>query len=562
MRESKKPLIGIIGGKGRMGSWFKNFFEKQGLKVIISDKDTKLSNIDLAKKSDIVIISVPIDVTKKVIEEIKDYLKKSALLTDIASLKSEVVEAMKKAKSGALGMHPLFGPLVTDLKNQTIVFCKVKNNKWVNFLKRIFERNGAKIIEISPKEHDLQVAFLQSLLHFTNINFAYFLFKKKFESKFDFLTPAFKLQSLVLGRILSQNPKLYADIEMKNPYFKKILKDYLKETNEFAKIIEKKEYESFLKRFKKASSYLGNFIKIAEEKTTEILKIIEKQPVKITPLPQINIKKAKVGYLGPKGTFTWLAAKKLFSQKTTFKSFLTIRKVFEGVYNSEVDFGIVPIQNAISGIVPETINSFIDYPLYSLGSFKIPIHHCLLSKEKEIKDIKIIKSHPQALSQCQIWLSQNLPQALKIPTESTVSSILKDKFQKGIGFIAPFEAAKIFKLNVLAKNIEDSKENFTKFFLIAREVDKKILKKIKINSKNTLFLLSVYDRVGILRDILSIFADRGINLTTLHSIASYLYPWDYFFFLEIEKSYFSPEIKNILKELNKYCPFIRIIGLA
>ena len=119
--KKEKPLIGIIGGKGRLGNWFKGFFENQGLKVLVAGKDD--SNKALASKADIVIISVPIDITVKVIEEVRDFIKKDALLTDFTSLKTESCQAMKKAKSGTLGMHPLFGPLAADLENQTIVFC-------------------------------------------------------------------------------------------------------------------------------------------------------------------------------------------------------------------------------------------------------------------------------------------------------------------------------------------------------------------------------------------------------------------------------------------------------
>ena len=558
MLNNKKPLIGIIGGNGKMGNWFKIFFEKQQLKVIISDKNTKLSNIDLAKKADIVIVSVPINIAVNVIEEIRDYMKKNSLLIDFTSVKIETVKAMEKAKCGTLGIHPLFGPLAVDLKNQNIIFCKHKNHKYALFLKKLFLKNNAKIIEISPEEHDLQMAFLQSLVHFSNIVFSYFLYTKKFQPLPSFFTPVFKLQSLVFGRILAQDSKLYADIGIKNPYFKKLLTEYIGEIIAFQKNIEQGDYKEFQKKFKQASSYLSNFVKIAEGKTTEILKTIEKQPIKIGNLKKLNVKKAKIGFLGPKGTFSWTAAKKIAPHNSSLKSFLTIRDIFEGVNNLEIDFGVVPIQNMIAGIVSETMHSFIDYPIYVLTSFKIPIHHHLLSREKEIKNIKIIKSHPQALSQCSIWLAKNLPKALKIPSSSTVSPISENKFSKKIGFIASKETAKIFKLNILAENIEDSKENFTKFFFIAREFNKDIFKKTNIEAKNTLLLLSVYDRPGVLRDILNIFAKRRINLAALHSIPSHFHPWDYLFFLEIE----SLDIKNTLKELDKYCLFTRIIGTS
>lgn len=552
-----RPLIGIIGGKGKMGNWFKIFFEKQGLKVIISDKKTKLSNIDLAKMADIVIISVPIDITVKTIEEIRDFVKKETLLTDFTSLKVEPVKAMAKADCGILGMHPLFGPFETDLKEHNIVFCLNKKNKWINFLEKTFKENGANIVKISSEEHDKQMAFLQALIHFSNITIAHFFNYKKFQPLPQFFTPLFKLQSLVFGRILAQNPKLYADIALENPYFKKLIKEYVKELINFQKIIEQKNSKEFQKKFKDASRSLSNFVKVAENKTNEILKLLEKQPIKITKIKKIAIKNARVGFLGPEGTFSWTAAKEITPINTSLKPFSTIREVFEGINNFEVDYGIVPFQNTIGGLVSETIHSFTDFPLYTLGSFKIPIHHCLLSRKKRIKDVKIIKSHAQALSQCQFWLTTNLPHTQKIATSSTISSV----DEKGdIGFIAPEQAAKIFNLNILARNIEDTKANITRFLFIAKEFDKNLIKKIKIETKNTFLLLSIYDRVGVLKDILSVFANKNINLSALHSIPSRSHPWDYLFFLEIEKSLSSPDLKLILNQLNEYCPFIRIIG--
>ena len=558
---NKKPVIGIIGGNGKMGVWFKNFFLKEKLEVIISDLNTKLSNKELVEKADIIIISVPINKVSEVVKEIKNNIKKDALLSDFTSLKTGPINEMKKVKSGVLGMHPLFGPLCSNIKGQTIVFCRVKDNPWVAFLKNIFQKNGVKIIELSPKKHDEQVAFLQALLHFTNISFSYFLYLKKFKSIPDFITPLFKLQSLVFGRILAQNPELYANIEIENPYFKKISEEYVKELFEFQKEIKDKKYEIFLKKFKSSQFYLADSINIAEEKSMEILKLLDKQSVRLGKIKKINLEKAKIGYLGPEGTFSWIATNKIFYNNSQLCPFTNIKDIFIALSNEEIDFGVVPIENSIGGLVSETMNSFTDNFIYSLGSFKIYIHHCLASRGKDIKKIKIIKSHIQALSQCQNWLDKTFPNILKESTTSTIAPVLEN-FSENTGFILSQSAANKYKLNILAENIEDNKENFTKFFLISRNIHKDMIKKMNLKNKNTLLLLAVYDRVGILGDILNIFAKRDVNLSALHSIPSPTLPWDYLFFIELEKSYFSKECKKTLKELKKYCPFIKILGVA
>lgn len=558
----KKPLIGIIGGKGRMGNWFDNFFKKIGLEVLISDINTKLSNVDLAKKADIVMVAVPIRKTIEVIEEIRSFVRKDALLCDITSLKIKPIKAMKKSKSGALGMHPLFGPLVSGLEGQTIVFCRVRNNKWTDFLSDIFLKNKAKIVEIPAKEHDKQMAIVQALTHFSNISLARTLYYEKTAFNPSFLTPVFRLQSLILGRILGQSPELYADIEMENPYFPKILADFKKEIQGLSQDITTKNFKNFTKKFKETSQYLDGFRKLAQTKSVEILRIVDRQPIKLKEAKRkigFRKKSSSVGFLGPEGTFSHQAAKDAFGKNAKFVPLGTIRDVFEAVNNHEVDFGVVPAENSTTGIVSETMYNLINYPLKVTGSFDLKIHQCLLARVEDKKRIKIIESHEQALSQCRNWLQNNLSQVKLKSVSSTILPIIEKK-KKETGFIAPKVASEIYNLNILARNIEDNKDNFTKFYLISTDIYKEAQEKLEAN--RTLVLFAVYDRVGILRDILNVFAKNGLNLTSLHSTPSRLKPWDYFFFVEVEVFFPSAKIKKVLKEIAKYCPIIRVIGVS
>src|SRR3989338_9416756 len=99
-----QPIIGIIGGKGRMGKLFAEFFAAKGITVLISDIGTKLTNKELSQRSNIVIISVPIDVTLKTIKEVLPYLKKDTAIMDLTSVKQEPIDEMLKGKCEVLGM--------------------------------------------------------------------------------------------------------------------------------------------------------------------------------------------------------------------------------------------------------------------------------------------------------------------------------------------------------------------------------------------------------------------------------------------------------------------------
>jgi len=283
----------------------------------------------------------------------------------------------------------------------------------------------------------------------------------------------------------------------------------------------------------------------------------------VKQIPKLNMRTSKhskkVGFLGPKGTFSHQATLNIFHKKTQFVETKTITEIFKKVDSQEIGIGIVPIENTIGGIISETINCLINYHVKVSGSFNIEIHQCLLARTKNKKDLQMIKSHPQALSQCSNWITNNLPHTRTEATASTTAPIINTT-DKTIGFIATEIAAKVYGLNVLAKNIETTTDNLTKFYLITPEIDKSLQKKLEIDK--TLILLAVYNRIGVLRDILDIFVKNNINLTALHSTPSLLGQWDYFFFLEIETPYLSPKTKKVLKELEEYCSMVKVLGVS
>jgi len=269
-------------------------------------------------------------------------------------------------------------------------------------------------------------------------------------------------------------------------------------------------------------------------------------------------KKRKVGFLGPPGTFTHQAAQKAFSEKKEFVPFETIKDIFRATDNKETNLGIVPIENSNIGIVSETVNGLIKSSLKVTASFNLKIEQNLLARTDDISKLKIIKTKKEAFFQCQNWIQKNLPKVKLETTSSTVAPITESNSEK-IGFIGSKIAGEHYNLNILKRNIED-KDNFTKFYLISHFIDEDIRKEKELDK--TLILLSIHDRVGALRDILDVFAENNINLTSLHSIPSHLKAWDYFFFLEIDYPYSSDKPDEILKKLKNYCSTVKVIGVS
>ncbi len=562
-----KPVILIIGGRGKFGSWFVRFFEKEGLTVIIGGReDDNRSLMNKVKTADIVIVSVPISATVKIIKLIRDHVRPDSLLCDFTSIKSLSLKEMLKTKShcGVTGIHPMFGPLASSIKNQVIVFCPGRDNDWSVYLQALFQKSGARIISSTPKEHDEKMAIVQAFTHFVNVLFGAIIKDQNTNKLNAYSSPVFRLQSILSARVLGGKADLYADIAMYNPSFLKILKTFNLVCKNLEKAIISKNRKYYEKIYTESAKALLKSIPIAQATSTELMRIVDRQFVSVDSINNsvpVSIKDKIIHVLGPEGTFSHQATKKVFAQSTNIIFDNTIKEVFENVLDG-VDnaIGLVPIENSTQGIVQESLDCFVKLPVTTLGSYKMPIHLCLMGNTRSVSDIKIIRSHPQPLAQSRNWVQDNFPDAIIETTSSSARAILETKDPK-IGFIGSFEAAKKYNLHILAENIEDKKNNATEFYIISKSKNDSLSKKLK--ASRTAIILVVHDRPGILRDILDIFSKRKLTLTKLHSKASDLEDYNYYFFLEIEGLVGDKgNMDEALKELDSYCYIKQVLGVV
>ncbi len=554
------PTIGIIGGTGKMGQWFTQFFQDRGLTVLIAGRKTAISIEAVAKKADIIIVSVPISETQNVIRKIAPLIPKVSLLTDLTSFKIMPLETMKESTHtcATLGMHPLFGPSATLDQGLKIVFCKQKNNQYVEYLRNLFTKADIETIDISPEEHDYQMAYIQAFTNAVNLLYAKIIFEHKNVLDNKLHTPIFTLQSLIMGRVLDQDIKLTSDIQLYNPYFLPVLEAFVTLAQKLEGIIEKEDERAFMEMFAEEQEIAKNFASFSTLQTNRLLRQVKEVLVTIpSKIKQVQLPKhASLAFLGPEGTFSHLAATTIIPNQTYQKiPYDTLFGIFHAVQNGDVDFGLVPAENSTEGTVRETLDYLIDFSLVVLGSFSLPIHQQLLSREKMLSNIHTITSHPQALAQCREWITKYLPHAKLEPTTSTTAEITKPK--PGYAYIGSSLAAKIYTMHILAENIEDNKNNQTKFYIIAKNK----IKLTGIDNNKTLIFTTVHNRVGILRDILNVFATDGINLTKLESRPSGdHHAWDYHFFIEFEKSTKNIPVSETFKKLKPLCPIIRVLG--
>ncbi|MCM8810444.1 MAG: prephenate dehydratase [Candidatus Omnitrophica bacterium] len=283
----------------------------------------------------------------------------------------------------------------------------------------------------------------------------------------------------------------------------------------------------------------------------EDIKIIMETILKVY---RVMFREIVVAYLGPEGTFTHQAALNKFGEKAKYIPVKTIDEVFREVEKQRADYGVVPIENSIEGVVTHTLDVFIESELKITSEILLEIHQFLLSKENSIKKIKKVYSHPQAIAQCRNWISENLPDVEIYETESTASAVKKAMKEKNSSAIGSEIAANIYNLNILAERIEDFRENFTRFLVIGNNFTE------KTGTDKTSILFSIKDRVGALHDILVPFKKEKINLTRIESRPSKKKAWEYVFFVDFIGHKDDENVKKALKEVEKSTTFLKVLG--
>jgi len=321
------------------------------------------------------------------------------------------------------------------------------------------------------------------------------------------------------------------------------LKERIEVAKEIGKLKENMGYESF--DLLREKEILNKVLKINQKVFPEdALKVIYSEIIKACRSAQ---QKIKVAYLGPEATFSHIAALNYFGTSAELIPVETITDVFEEVSSERVNFGVVPIENSIEGVVATTLDAIYEYGLKVCGEIYESISHHLMNQTGKIEDIKKVLSHPQAIAQCRKWLRKKLP---SVPIETVPSTALAAKWaavDESVGAIASLVAAKLYHLQIVAKNIEDIKGNSTRFWIIGKtEVQ-------PTGDDKTSLLFSVADRPGALFDVLRCFAVRKINLTKIESRPSKDEPWKYVFFLDCEGHIKDEKIKECLEEMQNYC---------
>ncbi len=264
-------------------------------------------------------------------------------------------------------------------------------------------------------------------------------------------------------------------------------------------------------------------------------------------------KSLRIAYLGPLASYTQMAAQKKFGKSVEYIACDNIPDVFSKVERGDCDYGVVPIENSIEGAVTHTIDLLVDSDLKICSQILMDISHNLLAKLPEAR-IKQIYSNPQVFGQCRQWLLHHMPSAELIDAVSSAKAAQLASKSKTAACIASELAAKLYGLNVLRKNIQDSAHNITRFLVISgSDVP-------PTGHDRTSLVFSIKDRVGALHAMLTPFMRNKINLTKIESRPSKKKAWDYYFFVDCSGHQKEPRVARALAQLEGMCKFLKILG--
>jgi chorismate mutase/prephenate dehydratase len=270
----------------------------------------------------------------------------------------------------------------------------------------------------------------------------------------------------------------------------------------------------------------------------------------------------RIGYLGPPGSFSHVAAVRQFGSSVEHDPLDRIGSVFTEVRHGHIDYGLVPIENSIFGGITETLDEFLvskgEVTIYA--EVQIEVHHTLLS-HCEAPRIKRIHSKPEVFGQCRNWLMQQFPHAELVPeaSSSKAAQLVADKYAAegdacASAAIGSTLAGQIYGVPVLFERVEDNPNTITRFFVISRQ------QAAPSGDDKTSIMFITADRHGALVEVLAAFDRAGVNLSHIEKRPSGRTNWHYTFFIDALGHREDDAMRSALKEASEHCQELTVLG--
>jgi prephenate dehydratase/chorismate mutase/prephenate dehydratase len=258
-----------------------------------------------------------------------------------------------------------------------------------------------------------------------------------------------------------------------------------------------------------------------------------------------------IGFQGDHGAYSEAASKHWDSSHVPVPC-RDFADVFDGVSSGKFDYGMVPVENTLGGVVGQVDDLLINTDLNVVGAIDFPVHHCLLTLPgTDYRDIRVVYSHAQALAQCRSFLSRNKLELSPYYDTAGAARWLIEEQQSGSAAIASKLAAELYNLEVIKENIEDVATNSTRFFIVSKEENK------NGGAKGSI-IFSTEHKAGALFKVLEYFAKAEMNLTRIESVPST--PGDFAFFIDFVAEDREDEAREILEKISKMTTDFKILG--
>lgn len=265
----------------------------------------------------------------------------------------------------------------------------------------------------------------------------------------------------------------------------------------------------------------------------------------------------KIAYSGIEGAYANIAAKKIFpyAKQLPYRDF---REAYEAVERGDCDGCVLPIENSYAGEVGQVMDLMFQGALFVNGIYTLRIaHHLLGVPEAELKDIKTVVSHPQALAQCAEYIRRHGYETVESANTAKAAKAVKHGGDRSVAAIASQETARLYGLEVLDHDVNESAVNSTRFAVFSRVENKKIN-----TSGDSRFMLmfTVKNEAGALAQALNVLSSYGFNMRALRSRPMKDLAWEYYFYIEAEGDETGQNGSDMLRHLALHCDKLKVVG--
>jgi chorismate mutase / prephenate dehydratase len=264
----------------------------------------------------------------------------------------------------------------------------------------------------------------------------------------------------------------------------------------------------------------------------------------------------RVSYLGPEGTFSEQALRKLFGAAVEALPVASVDEAFRRCESGGAQFTVVPAENSTEGVVGRTLDLLVTTPLRICAEIELRVQQNLLSKANSLPGVKRVYSHSQSLAQCNGWLAQNLPGVERVPVASNAEAARRAAAEAGAAAIAGEAAGERYGLDALARSIEDDPNNTTRFLVLGS------VEPGPSGRDRTSLVLSAENKPGAVHALLTPLAQHGVSMSRIESRPARARAalWEYLFFIDLEGHQKDEHVAAALASLRSKAPYLKILG--